>query len=192
MTHLNVVLAGPLAQPAGAAEAVGVVHDQYHIDQQPDQRRQQHDPARVGTNLAPKHSRVVDVGHYDHRGPAVASNGVITETHTYTLSAAAGCSWNASPRFHTRLIFHFRGFFSTRHEEIARVETLHHLTCYCRAAVCLSGPPRDQTCETCSPERFRPLLAINRNWISLTHHSQHYTFLSRCRAATTCEGDDHV
>lgn len=66
-TYLYIVLAGPLAEPRGATETVGVVHYQYHIDQQPHQRCEQHNPACVGTNLASEHSRVAD-GHFSlHR-----------------------------------------------------------------------------------------------------------------------------
>lgn len=69
LTYLPVVLSSVVvfAQPAGATArtgAVGVLHYQYHIDQQPHQRGQHHDPAGVGAELAPEHSAEANVGHF--------------------------------------------------------------------------------------------------------------------------------
>uniref|UniRef100_A0A2M3ZNX1 Putative secreted peptide n=1 Tax=Anopheles braziliensis TaxID=58242 RepID=A0A2M3ZNX1_9DIPT len=64
---LYVILCTAFAKPTGTpsgAGTVGIVHDQYHIDQQPHERRQQHDPACIGAELAAKHSAKVDVGHF--------------------------------------------------------------------------------------------------------------------------------
>lgn len=162
-TYLYIVLAGPLAEPRGATETVGVVHYQYHIDQQPHQRCEQHNPACVGTNLASEHSRVADGGHFSlHRDGEDWSIGFWKQSYNDSIASFAIYGT------YTLLLAEWLGFFTLLPPSNALTAQLpgrRACTVWARDTTACYLPHQ---CST--PERFRPL-AIYRNWITLTHRT---------------------